>query len=197
MKIDTLLIDMDGVVVDFVRAACAALNDFNGDFSIDDGQVVRDWDSAHYSLERQLGISTDSLWEAIDWQGELFWKYMPTYPWTDALLGWLSDSGLRWYFCTTPSRSGASASGKVQWMQRTMGTRFRDYIITPHKHLVAAPNRLLLDDREQTVAAFKKRRCPVVMFPQPWNSLGLVADPLSGVLTQMQRLIDGPIGADA
>ena len=47
---------------------------------------------------------------------------------------------------------------------------FRRYALTPQKHLLAGPNRILIDDNDRNIEAFRAAGGIGILFPQPWNA---------------------------
>lgn len=55
-----------------------------------------------------------------------------------------------------------------------------------HKHLFAKRGSLLIDDNEAAVRKFREHGGSAILFPQPWNSLGGVDDPVGYVSGEMK-----------
>jgi len=101
---------------------------------------------------------------------------MRPYPWVESMMGsLLRRFPERCTILTSPTWHGSSAQGKIAWMNRVLapiaGKRaFRDYVITPQKHLLANASALLIDDRQFAVKSFADHGGQALLFPQPWNS---------------------------
>lgn len=162
----TIFLDMDGVLSDFV-GACGELFDF-------DPKTLNQW-----SIERHVGIEPKEFWGKIDRHSPRFWAEMEEYPWARTLYTYLrgNEQFGTVYICTTPSQSPDSLRGKMYWLQKRMGKNFRDYVLTPHKHLLAHPGAILIDDSPGNINKFREAGGQGIVFPQPWNWRS-VADPV-------------------
>jgi len=150
-----ILLDMDGVCCDFASAAAEVCG--HG------GEIIKEWNMAH-----QFGISDGKFWEAVDLCGFDFWRDLQAYPWFPEIYHALKAQGSV-YITTTPSQSPHSFAGKIRWLQDRLGRDFRDFIFTPHKHLLTEPGRILIDDNADTCRRFEEHGGRAILFPQPWN----------------------------
>jgi 5'(3')-deoxyribonucleotidase len=168
-----LLIDMDGVLVDFVGGLCKVLN--------------RPLDSIDYPLgvydiTKVFGMSEDEIWDRVN-AFPNFWVDLEPYPWAKQILE-IAETRFKnnWYIATSPSRSEQSASQKVLWMKKHIHPKFRRYMIGPNKYLMACPNKILLDDYDHNVNQFKEHGGDAILFPRLWNSLHHYhADPMDTI----------------
>lgn len=166
-----LLVDMDGVLVDFVGGA---LPYFISD-PVERERILNDWPRGVFYLPDVLGISKDAFWDTIEEGGTLFWAELEPYPWASYLVQRLSHYG-RVVICSTPSRSPASVFGKMVWLRKWNVPGFfagalneRDYVFTPRKDLLARPGTILIDDSPKNVEAFRKAGGEAYCFTRPWN----------------------------
>jgi len=153
-----IYLDMDGVLADFDTGVCKLF-----------GKSKINW-TGKKSVDEALGIGKTKMWRRIDEEGFKFWANLKPLPWANKL--WSNLSRLdEVVICTTPSLNPVSASGKMKWQQNFLGRRnFRDFVITPHKHLLAkGPNTILIDDREKNIDAFSEAGGVGILFPRPWN----------------------------
>lgn len=93
-----------------------------------------------------------------------------------------------WYVVSAPSRSAESYSGKARWLKAFFGNRFDRFALTAHKHLLANPNTILIDDREQNVTRFLAAGGVGIMFPCRYNSYHEVTDPVSHIQSVLELL---------
>lgn len=168
---DTIYLDMDGVLADFISSALSV-------HGRDPEEVLRSWPPGKYDVVQVLGMSEQKFWREIDAHGgpmsvstpgQPFWKDLKPYPWRDAI----------WDLCgryaptcilTSPSKNSGSVAGKVRWLQDWMGYDFRDYILAPRKWRVSRPGAVLIDDQDRNCQKWEKAGGTAIVFPRPWNS---------------------------
>jgi len=180
-KVKTIFLDMDGVLANFVMGACKL-------FERDYDQTIREWPKGEYGIEKVFGVSRSEFWKKVDSRGTHFWSSLPEYP----EAGDLTVASLKFgdtYVATTPSLSSDSMAGKLAWMDRigkqlrSKGEAFRNYVLTPHKHLLAGPESLLIDDSVENVNLFVERGGEAILVSRPWNASGL---PLCDIVRLLQ-----------
>lgn len=176
-EINHILLDMDGVIADFLSATLKLF-----DFPID-RYPANEWD-----IEKVLGISVSDMWGTID-RNPSFWRDLKPYPWKDALIGFLNDLEIPWSICTSPARNPQCAAQKVEWMREHISPNFTDYQIGKAKYLLANPRHLLIDDSNANCATFIAHGGEAVLFPQRWNDLHHVADGFAFVTRAVADLI--------
>lgn len=182
-----IFLDVDGVLADFAGPTFRL-------FGRPD--LLKKYPKGEYSLEAILGISTEDLWNRIDIEGANFWAHLPPYPWLARLYRGLAQLG-DVYLTTKPHRSPDCYAGKRAWTARHFGTHFERLILTQHKHLLAGPRCLLIDDHEQNCQKFIDRGGHAIIFPQPWNNaVELHATPAETALALARDLIRPEPDAD-
>lgn len=152
-----IVLDMDGVLVDFCRAAY----EIHG--KPYDGNEPTTW-----NFFEGWGINEDQFWSKIDACKESFWSELREYHWARELI-YTIDEVDHFVIATKCSTSPYSSFGKVLSLQRLFGEDFRDYFITPRKELLAGPGRILIDDSDSNCTAFEDAGGAAILFPQPWN----------------------------
>lgn len=178
IPIGTVLLDMDGVLTDFVGAAITA-------HGKRPEAVLAQWPPNTHWLHEVLKVDLTEFWRPLNAQGESFWRNLPSYRWTPAMLEWVETVPPNWAICTSPSRHPASARGKVEWLYANVRPAFREVALTPRKHLLANPRAVLIDDTERMVERFEAAGGHAVLFPQTWNRKGAMADPWAHVLEEL------------
>ena len=179
-----LLLDLDGVSVDFVTEACRI---HGRDY--DEGH----WPAGEYDIAKVLSIDDDEFWEVIHNQGVDFWRRLKPYSWFPALHNALCSLG-KVYFVTAPTHSPHSAAGKMLWLKDRFGDGFKDFIITRQKHLLANIGCVLVDDCDHNIEAFERHgQGKGILFPQRWNSAHehIHSDRVDFVIDRIQRLKSG------
>lgn len=133
--IKTIFLDMDGVITDHHAGLKESFPDWNGVTPI----------------HEHLGLSEDFFWEKMTGMGTRWWGDLPEFPWSKKLVGACEEAvgPENVYILTAPSRTCvATATGKLYWLRNHFpqfphGGRV---MIGNHKWLLAAPDRLLIDD---------------------------------------------------
>lgn len=153
-----ILLDMDGVIADFVGAIFKA-----------HGQLPNygTWPPGEYDCSKVLGISKSDLWRTADKDPD-FWRNMPVLENGFKLYEALKTTR-EIFIATSPSLDPNCAAGKVEWLQKYFGRNFRNYIITPHKYLMAEAG-ILIDDDDERCEKFRRAGGTAIVYPQPWNS---------------------------
>ncbi len=161
MKVESIFIDLDGVLCDMVGSALRVHNRQD---------VLETWVKGMYDIEDVLGIAKNHFWKVIDSHGYEFWSELEPYPWMDQLYRAALRITDNVILCTKPSKAHFSSGGKHQWILQNFGSQFRNYIITPHKHHCSAPGRVLIDDSEKNIEEWRHQGGTGILFPQVWNS---------------------------
>lgn len=183
-----IFLDMDEVLADFVGGACRA-------WGITREVVEQYWPAGAWDIIPPLTVALskqrcpgtsgfppsmghDEFWEHIN-GSEDYWLDLEALPWARVvtnLMYWVTDD---WYIVSAPSRCPYSYSGKVKWLQRFFSPAFNRFVLTSHKHLLAGPNTLLIDDRDSNVEEFVAAGGAGIVFPRHHNSQHLFkSDPV-------------------
>ena len=157
-----ILLDLDGVCIDFVSPALRVFG-----HELDD----IDWPLGEYDIAKAVGKDRDDFWNAIHSKGVEFWRNLKVYDWFEELFNELTRLGLV-YFVTTPTNSPHSAAGKMLWLQDRYGSDFKDFVITHQKHLLSQSGVILIDDYDLNINNFERYGDgKAILFPQKWNRL--------------------------
>lgn len=158
--IEQIFVDMDGVLVDFVSTAMQV---HGGKYD------AASWPAKEWSIARVLGITEEAFWQTIDEWGRDFWEHLAEYSWAAGLLEACSTIAASVAILSSPSRSPDCHAGKKSWMDR----HCQDYPLilcnAAQKHLLARPDRLLIDDNDDNVRRWCEAGGKAILFPQPWN----------------------------
>lgn len=177
-----LLLDMDEVLVDFVGGACKVHGVCRS--HMEHYRVSGTWDITD-ALGRaktagMSGLSNTQFWNPIHDAGVEFWENLEKLPWFEDVISWAESRFSEWYVVSAPSKETNSYTGKVNWLKRELGRDFDRLFITPHKELLAARDRLLLDDRMSNLDSFKQQGGEAMLFPTRGGPLySLSHDPMS------------------
>jgi len=162
-KIKTVFLDMDGVVADF---QCGVYQAFNKPY--DYSKLPRDydfwstWDNPP-SREEVDARCNDSFWANLPWTHD--GKQI-----LEAVLKVFSFDQI--YLLTVPMLNVESATGKMRWVAMNIPEFYDRTLIGPvPKELLAKPDRLLIDDHDKYIEAFKAESGQVIQVTRPWNCL--------------------------
>jgi len=161
-----ILLDMDGVLVDFVSGAMSAHGISMKEYGL--RAKPGEWD-----LNEQVGMTEDQFWGPL--QGEWFWTGLKPYPWAKALYEACCVVG-DVTIATTPSRDPGCLSGKLKWLHEFFGVEFNDYMMGHEKSLMAKEGVLLIDDNDINCERFEDAGGDTILFPRTWNMLNRKAD---------------------
>jgi hypothetical protein len=167
---------MDGVLVEFVKAAFKLhgldYQHYPAGFNWD---VVGAINSISPSP-----ISNDEFWDKMD---EYFWATISKTSLCDTLV----ENATRYFesenvFILTSTGSPQAASGKLRWIRHNLPQIRGNVLIGSHKHLLAGPDTLLIDDCDQQVDAFRAAGGQAILVPRPWNTSYAIEDSSEYVL---------------
>ena len=178
--ISQIYLDLDDVCADFTlyalqQVGCSSIL-HPRDFRMYNPQWGYDIIRAANELHLNLEFTYDSFWEQID---RSIWSNVPESTEFKPLLGFCRALVGEPNICIlTSSIIGPDcAAGKVEWIQAHMPEKMKcQYLIGPPKHLLAQPNALLIDDREENVNLFKAHDGHAILFPRPWNKLHSITE---------------------
>ena len=147
----TIFVDMDGTITDFDKH----FTDLVG--------------KPPKQFEQDNGI--EEFWRQIDKvHGVKFWSEMPWLPEGKRLWNYVQKHGAK--LLSSPSRSSSSRLGKRKWVQENIPGTKLILARRPNKQNYSGENRILIDDRQDTI--------------DEWNSRGGI-----GILfTDTQSVID-------
>jgi hypothetical protein len=149
---------MDGVLTDFVLHALKT----HGREEV----CIGTWDIASC-----LGMSEDQFRRPINRLGKSWWRSIPELPWWKSAVRLAEKHDQDFFFLSSPSEFHHSWEGKRQWIRDRLGKDFKRIVLTEEKHHVASPGKVLVDDSEFHIEAWKKHGGIGILFPAPWNSL--------------------------
>jgi len=119
--------------------------------------VIADFET-HITTQNKLKPDGKIDWVALDHQ---WWATMPAFEGARAFYDRLRTLAPV-KFLTKPVLNEGSYSGKAAWVKSFVPERgrwiLRDLIVFPgdDKHLLARPNRILIDDRENNIKAWRE-----------------------------------------
>lgn len=156
-----VLMDMDGVLVDFTSGICIALGKPNPFLSGHTGWFYHDL----------FGITEAEFWEPCN--DSFFWEELDWMPDGKRILrsatAVVGEQNI--YLSTSPTLSPGSYAGKAAWVTQNMPEGFlRRLMVGPAKHLMANPRHILVDDNDDNVAKFRDAGGIAILVPRVWNA---------------------------
>lgn len=155
------LLDMDGVIVNFVRGAIELHHLSNNIY--DNPEALGNFDLVALS-----GLSAKDFWKPMgfDFWNNLHW----TYDGQNILNLVISKFGKE-HICllTAPCFTEGCMEGKFSWIKRHLPDFTRNYLMGPRKEFCAKENHYLIDDRDQNIADFNQHGGNGILVPRPWN----------------------------
>lgn len=150
--INTIYLDMDGVLVDFVRGACELYN-------YDPLMINK-------TVQEHVNASDEDFWNLIDSEGEAFWTELPMYRYAKTLVNRCQHKS-KVIVLTDPSFGAFCYGGKKLWMMK----HFPDIPVymAAEKWRLARRGDVLIDDKPSNVRDFNNHGGHGIMFPQRWN----------------------------
>lgn len=155
--IDLILLDMDGVLSNI----CDALGRLHN--------IPVEKRYGTYNMETLTDLSYEEFWSLVAAEGFAFWEDIRPFSWTKELYRLAKDFCPNVFICSTPLYSGSSAAGKIEWLNKHLHNPFRNYILTPHKYLLAKPSAVLIDDCDSQTVKFAAAGGLAITFPWPYN----------------------------
>ena len=132
--------DMDGVLVDFDKGYEDLTGLHTKHVDVQDSNDF--WNKFREGL-KEKNIGEFEYWSRLDWMpdGKELWNYIKQY---------------NPYVLTAPSRDPQSREGKRAWAERLDNMKNIYFKAAAFKSEYAAPNRILIDDRADTIDRWKK-----------------------------------------
>ena len=162
MRIRRCFLDLDGVLVDFLRGALEAC-----------GAADMDYPKGQYWIEEVLGVTRADMWSRFGdlerFFSDLKWHRDGPEIWRLASDVFYKSDGQLWLLSTAHD-GGVGALGKVAWVTRNLGAEWADRLILAwDKRFAAGPDNLLVDDCPANVDAFRAYGGQAVLVPRIHN----------------------------
>lgn len=158
-----IYLDVDGVCADIHQS----LADFLG---IPYSELAANCKKGRYDQPYLPDVYDGCIWDhVLPIVPETFWSKAPDLPWFPDIVKMLRGIAPVVYL-TSVSYSPQAASGRVKWMLEKNGEKFRDFVITSRKELLAHPGAVLVDDCDSNLKDFAAAGGHAVQVPQRWNT---------------------------
>lgn len=164
-----VLLDVDGVVANYVDLAFSVARDMHGVFGKLRYEDLDQWDIDRYlysKLPPGHEYFTAEFWSRMNEPGRIF--NMNPYPGAVECVKKLMEiSDL--YFVTSPTENNATwASERFAWLQKHFRCSRYQIVITAAKHVVSGA--VLVDDKLSNLHSWKlHNRGDALLFEQPYN----------------------------
>lgn len=167
-----VLLDLDGVIVDFVSSALKSHGREEPHDSVTSWNFYEAW-----------GMTDSEFWAPL--KGREFWANLEPYPWGVELYRKVAEI-LPVTITSAPSVDEECTIGKYDWVKKHLGVTPDECMMGKRKHLLAHPLHVLVDDSPANCMAFQNRSGRFIGFKQPWNKFDAGWE---DVLSQLQGLV--------
>lgn len=167
-----LFLDLDGVLADFVGGAAAW---HRKPHPYDKEENLGKW-----GVAEMFGLTGNQFWSSLDYD---FWSGLDQTPEFDSIVkqSFAAFPPEQIYICSSASLRSGCCDGKREWVSRNVPALLRNHLIfTSEKHLLAAPNRILVDDYDYNIQRWQEGGGITVRVNRPWNSGHSLAETFSG-----------------
>lgn len=159
-----LYVDLDSTLTDFDRQLAKILGE----------PVKKDWGN------------NPRVWSAIDRAGTKFWSTMRWLPGSDRL--WDELKKFEPTILSSPSRHQSSIDGKKEWLRDNLpGVPF---IIEQEKEKYAAPDAILVDDREKNIKKWEEKGGIGILHKSVPETLIKLADAIQNLDKNIKKAAD-------
>lgn len=150
-----IYLDLDGVIADFSSAIISL--------------IAHNTVFASIGQDPLKGIDESKMWSAVEKAGLSFWTGLDKFTWSDELVKGIYPLG-DLYFLSSPGdtnkhaiTSSQASAGKTLWVAK----HYPDIpiILTKHKHLLARPNSILIDDTQDKLGKFEEHGGQAFFWP--------------------------------
>jgi 5'(3')-deoxyribonucleotidase len=155
------LLDLDGVLVDFVRGACSLhskANPYNEGY-------------AHFYFNEAWGMPAADFWREM---GKDFWANLPWMPDGQAIFNIIDERYGAKNTCilTSPCDTEGCFDGKMAWIKKHLPSAYRrKFLVGPVKDFCAQADHVLIDDRDENHDSFIAAGGQAIIVPRPWNHM--------------------------
>jgi len=149
-------VDMDGVLTDFVTAACSVHKRENPFF--DDGYTP-------YNLQDAFGMTERDFWAPIN--NVDFWANLAPTSECFEIIRCLSDFEI--CLITNPSHRGPVLEGKERWIAHHLPQLSGNVLFGAPKYFCAGPHKIIIEDDPVQIARFQNYGGRGILINRPWN----------------------------
>lgn len=181
------LLDLDGVIVDFIGGMCRAHDRPNPYRQPSSGGC--------YELHAIWGMSATDFWKPAD---ASFWHGLEMLPDGQRILSACVNHFGTENICllTSPSINEGATDGKIRWIYKHLPAFKRQFLVGAAKEFCAHDNAVLVDDWDGNIEKFRANGGRTIHVPRPWNSRHLHAYKAASVVEQELRDLQHTKGSD-
>lgn len=174
------LLDLDGVLVDFVGGACR----FHGrknPYVFDPVNTRGQWD-----VVGLLGMDPTEFWQGLD---RYFWRSLDWMEDGREILEVVENKFGKENVCllSLPCDTVGCCDGKREWVREHLPDYSRRLLLGSAKEFAASPERVLIDDYPSNVERFGEAGGQSLLVPRPWNVL-YVYNPINWVRNSLENM---------
>lgn len=157
-----ILLDMDGVLADFVGGMCKV-------HRRQDPFIIRD-NHGIFDMASIWGINPRDFWKPT--RGSEFWAELRPMDGFEELVYYCEDMVGIDNVCivTSPSSDPTSVVGKVEWLNKHLPRYSRRAFFGSKKYFFACEQNILVDDWDYNVSKFCEYGGNAVLVPRLWNA---------------------------
>ena len=173
-----VFLDLDGVLVDFVRGALK----HHGWHDLDPEQVP-------WKFWEAKGLTESEFWATL---GTDFWASLEWMPDGQEILNVIERQAGRpnVFLCSSPCLTPGCTSGKARWVEMHLPQYARRLLLTDQKYVFAGPGRVLVDDYDHNLQRWASAGGLGCCVPRPWNEMGSQGLPVvDTVVKRLERLM--------
>lgn len=165
--INTVFLDVDGILANFRKGIHDAfVKPYYYPTLSSKWKFWDDWPEVTFEMVN--AVCDTSFWKHLEWTED-------GMDILQLIIGKFQSKQI--YLLTTPMPNVESPTGKWMWVHQHLPEFYKRTIITQApKHLLARPDTLLVDDKDENVKGFVKAGGQGLLVPRAWNRAHLQAD---------------------
>lgn len=159
----TIFMDLDGVLSNWLQAACDVC-----DIDLDDDRIRKDIKDNDGQLDNY--VEEGNLWDNIENAGVDFWSKMELFSWSKKLYKEVEKVADEFAILSSPGKFPAVAApachGKALWLEEHFNNK-EQYLFGYKKFLCANKDTILIDDSQRKIEPFKEAGGYGFLWPNP------------------------------
>ena len=173
-----LLLDMDGVIVDFLAGAMEMLN-----VAYDKKYKPSEYVDLHgkFGINELYGVSEKEFWEVLAYD-DRFWEHLKPTSYGLKLYFWLARIAPI-TILTAPNLDPDCPRQKLVWLKKHLCLDINFVMMGSRKYLLAG-NGILIDDNSKNCDDFIAAGGEAILVPSEWNTKGVNFKMVVGVIQQ-------------